>query len=167
MKGGRLFIIRGNSASDKSTIAKKLQLELGYGTMLIPQDVIRREIVRVKDEPNNPAIELIKLIAMYGKEIGYDVILEGILSSNRYGAMIRDLVDEFGKNTYAYYYDVSFEETLRRHSLKPIASEYGEKQMREWWQEKDYLKIKKEKIISENMNVEDIVAMILSDADIR
>ena len=49
--GGRLFIIRGNSASGKSTIAKKLQLELGYGTMLIPQDVIRREIVRVKDEP--------------------------------------------------------------------------------------------------------------------
>lgn len=167
MKGGRLFIIRGNSASGKSTIAKKLQLELGYGTMLIPQDVIRREIVRVKDEPNNPAIELIKLIAMYGKEIGYDVILEGILSSNRYGAMIRDLVDEFGENTYAYYYDVSFEETLRRHSLKPIASEYGEKQMREWWQEKDYLNIKKEKIISENMNVDDIVAMILSDADIR
>ena len=165
--GGRLFIIRGNSASGKSTIAKKLQLELGYGTMLIPQDVIRREIVRVKDEPNNPAIELIKLIAMYGKEIGYDVILEGILSSNRYGAMIRDLVDEFGENTYAYYYDVSFEETLRRHSLKPVASEYGEKQMREWWQEKDYLNIQQEKIISENMNIDDIIAMILSDADIR
>lgn len=167
MKSGRLFIIRGNSASGKSTIAKKLQLELGCGTMLIPQDVIRREIVRVKDEPNNPAIELIKLIAMYGKEIGYDVILEGILSSNRYGAMIRDLVDEFGENTYAYYYDVSFEETLRRHSLKPVASEYGEKQMREWWQEKDYLNIQQEKIISENMNIDDIIAMILSDADIR
>jgi predicted kinase len=165
--GGRLFIIRGNSASGKSTIAKKLQLELGYGTMLIPQDVIRREIVRVKDEPNNPAIELIKLTAMYGKKIGYNVILEGILSSNRYSAMIRDLVDEFGKNTYAYYYDVSFEETLRRHSLKPVASEYGEKQMREWWQEKDYLNIQQEKIISENMNIDDIIAMILSDADIR
>ena len=81
--------------------------------------------------------------------------------------MIRDLVDEFGENTYAYYYDVSFEETLRRHSLKPVASEYGEKQMREWWQEKDYLNIQQEKIISENMNIDDIIAMILSDADIR
>jgi hypothetical protein len=39
--------------------------------------------------------------------------------------------------------------------------------MREWWQEKDYLNIQQEKIISKNMNIDDIIAMILSDADIR
>jgi hypothetical protein len=39
--------------------------------------------------------------------------------------------------------------------------------MREWWQEKDYLNIQQEKTISENMNIDDIIAMILSDADIR
>lgn len=52
----RLMIIRGNSGSGKSTIAKRLRYELGYGTMLIPQDVVRREIIRTKDVTDNPSI---------------------------------------------------------------------------------------------------------------
>jgi len=76
----KLIILRGNSCSGKSTIAKKLQIKLGYGTMLIPQDIIRRQIIRVKDSIGNPSIELIYRTALYGKEIGYDVILEGILT---------------------------------------------------------------------------------------
>jgi uridine kinase len=32
----KLIIIRGNSGSGKSTIAKRLQVEMGQGTMMIP-----------------------------------------------------------------------------------------------------------------------------------
>ena len=55
----RLIIIRGNSGSGKSTIAKRLQQKMGYQTMLIPQDVVRREMLRVRDKDNNPSIQLI------------------------------------------------------------------------------------------------------------
>jgi len=65
----RLVIIRGNSGSGKSTLAKRPQHSLGYGAMLVPQDVVRREIVRVKEGANNPAIALIRDIARYGQKI--------------------------------------------------------------------------------------------------
>lgn len=44
-----LIIIRGNSASGKSTIAKQLQAELGEDTLLLSQDYLRREMLGTKD----------------------------------------------------------------------------------------------------------------------
>ena len=73
-----LIIIRGNSVSGKTTIAKKLQRELGEKTMLIQQDVVRREILNVRDTSGNPAMKLIENLALYGKFIDYNVIVEGI-----------------------------------------------------------------------------------------
>lgn len=99
---GKLIIIRGNSGSGKSTTAKLLQKELGYGTMLVPQDVVRREILRVKDTPGNPSIQLIKDLVMHGQSIGYDVIVEGILVRKRYGKMLREVMTLFDK-TCVYY----------------------------------------------------------------
>lgn len=159
----RLIIIRGNSGSGKSTVAKRLQRELGKGTMLVPQDVLRREIVWVRDGAGNPSIELIKRTALYGKEIGYDVILEGILAKKFYGDMIDELIEAFGDNVHTYYFDVPFEETIARHASKPNAHEFGEKEMREWWNEKDYLNVSGEKVLHKDMTVDDIISEILSD----
>lgn len=53
-----LIIIRGNSGSGKTTVAKELQHYLGKGTMLLSQDAIRREILRVNDGPENLCIQL-------------------------------------------------------------------------------------------------------------
>lgn len=46
----KLILIRGNSGSGKSTLAKALQHELDSGTLLIPQDVVRREMLWVGDQ---------------------------------------------------------------------------------------------------------------------
>ena len=54
-----LIILRGNSGCGKPSTARLLQRQLGYGTMLVSQDVVRREILRVKDSESNPAIQLI------------------------------------------------------------------------------------------------------------
>jgi adenylate kinase family enzyme len=45
-----LIILRGNSGSGKSTTAKALQRKLGRDTLVISQDVIRRDMLWVKDE---------------------------------------------------------------------------------------------------------------------
>lgn len=42
-----LVILRGNSGSGKTSVAKDLQQLFGPNTMLISQDVIRREIFDV------------------------------------------------------------------------------------------------------------------------
>ncbi|MFE9002418.1 hypothetical protein ACFYOY_09795 [Streptomyces sp. NPDC007875] len=46
--------------------------------------------------------------------------------------------DHLGR-THAYYLDVPFAETLRRHATKPQAHEYGEPEMRDWYRPLDLL----------------------------
>jgi len=159
----RLIIIRGNSGSGKSTIAKRLQREMGYETMLIPQDVVRREMLRVRDATDNPSIQLIYDLAMYGNKIGYDVIVEGIFVNERYGTTLKKLMDDFNGHPHVYYFDIPLEETLKRHALKPNAHEFGEKELRQWWVEKDYLNTPGEKYIMSDMTEDDIMDMLIED----
>lgn len=41
----KLIILRGNSGSGKTTVAKALQEKLGYNTMRISQDEVRRNML--------------------------------------------------------------------------------------------------------------------------
>ena len=157
----RLIIIRGNSGSGKSTIAKRLQLEMGRGTMLIPQDVIRRDILKTLDEPGNASVDLIYEMAMFGRKKSYDVIVEGILSKGKYGDMLKKLINDFEGGIHTYYLDIPFEETVRRHATKPKASEFGEKEMREWWKDKDYLGVESETILSSDLSEDELVGVIM------
>lgn len=158
----KLIIIRGNSGSGKSSTAKRLRYELGYETMLVPQDVIRRDILRVKDVPNNPSVQMIKDTATYGQNLGFDVIIEGILVRNIYGEMLRELTSLFDE-THVYYFDISFEETLRRHQTKPNSHEFGETQMREWYVVKDVLNLPSEKLFTDDHSQDEILRAILND----
>ena len=56
---GKLIILRGNSGSGKTTVAKELQKKFGYNTMLISQDEIRRNILWVKDGIDTKALILL------------------------------------------------------------------------------------------------------------
>jgi len=131
--------------------------------MLIPQDVLRRTILRVLDTTDNPSIELIYKTAMYGKSIGYDVIIEGILNKAKYGKMLQKLIKDFNGVSYVYYLDVSFQETLRRHNTKPNHTEFDEKEMREWWVEKDHLEVEGEKEIPESTSEVETLKIIMRD----
>lgn len=162
----RLIILRGNSGSGKSTTAKMLQQEMGYETMLIPQDVVRREMLRVKDKADNPSIQLVYDLAMYGRQIGFDVIVEGIFATERYGETLRKLIDDFNGESFVYYFDIPIEETLKRHASKPNAHEFGEKELRAWWTEKDYLGTPNEKYITANMTQDKIIKMLLEDIEL-
>ena len=42
----KLITLRGNSGSGKTTIARALQEKFGKNTMLLSQDVIRRDILK-------------------------------------------------------------------------------------------------------------------------
>ena len=158
-----LIILRGNSGCGKTSTARLLQRQLGDGTMLVSQDVVRREILRVKDIENNPAIQLIYDLRMYGNNVGYTVILEGILSNKKYGAMLRRLLDDFQGEKLIYYFDVSFEETVRRHTTKPNAHEFGESEMRQWWKDQDVLNVPGEQRIGEQLSQAEIVDLIYRD----
>lgn len=156
----KLIILRGNSGSGKSTVAKALQHKLGYGTMLIPQDVVRREIMRTRDCDDNPSIDLMDLMVRYGWEKNHTVIIEGILFAKRYAPMLKKLINDAPGDVLVYYFLLSFEETLRRHATKMNAHEFGEEEMREWWCDDDRLQVDEEVIIDESKSQSAVVDMI-------
>ncbi|MBE5966095.1 MAG: uridine kinase [Lachnospiraceae bacterium] len=159
----QLIILRGNSGSGKTTTGKVLQRKFGYGTMLISQDAVRREMLFVKDGPNPKAGQLLFELALYGKRHCQIVILEGILNSKWYRQLFEDLLREFNHHIFAYYFDIPFEETLIRHQQKPNAHEFGEKEMREWWNDKDFIDIIPEVSLHKDLSLNEIVDMIYHD----
>lgn len=156
-----LIILRGNSGSGKTTIAKELQKKFGNNTMVISQDVIRRDMLKVKDGENCPAITLMKELLLYGSKHSSVVILEGILVSNWYKSLFELAVKIYGENINACYFDLPFEETLNRHLSRSKCNEFGEEEMKRWWLEKDFSELLNEVIITEEKNIESIVEEIL------
>lgn len=134
-----LIIIRGNSGSGKTTLAKSLQKRFGRNTMLISQDVVRRDMLNVKDGADTAALPLLAELLRYGYAHSEVTILEGILRADWYRSLFELAVQLYGGHIFAYYYDLTFEETLKRHWTKPNANEFGEEELRSWWRDRDYL----------------------------
>lgn len=161
-----LIVLRGNSGSGKSTTAVLLRqtaVERGckQKIALIEQDYLRRSILKEKETEGTDNIDLIRQMVQFVLDRGYVVILEGILFSERYDSMLEAFAA--GIESHFYYFDVSFEETLRRHSSKPNAHEFGETEMREWYKRLDTLHFTNETILSEDLSQESIIETILSD----
>ncbi len=156
----KIIILRGNSGSGKTTIAKLLQKEFGRGTLLISQDVVRRDILYVKDGPQSKAVQLLIDLVQFGRKNCNLLILEGMLYADWYQELFEFIKIHFNSNIYAYYFEVPFEETLLRHRTKPNANEFGEAEMKRWWREKDYIQSIPERIINKDMTIDEIVEMI-------
>lgn len=163
MEDSHLIILRGNSGSGKTTVAKLLFDHFHADAMLVSQDVVRRTMLRVKDVPDNPAIELIYRLCSYGNQLNKIVILEGILRRDIYGDMLTKLISDFNGLARVYYFDIPFDEILRRHATKPNAHEFGEAEMRQWWRSSDVLGVKEEQIFNEKMSADAMLRKILND----
>lgn len=156
----KLIVLRGNSGSGKTTIAKDLQRKCGSNTMLISQDAVRRDMLGVKDGKDTPALPLLKELLKYGYEHSEIVILEGILISDWYSSLFELANELYGSDVYAYYFDIPFEETVRRHQTRPNCNDFGEEDMRDWWKEKDFSDMLNETSITADKDRESIVAEI-------
>jgi adenylylsulfate kinase-like enzyme len=162
--GTTLIVLRGNSGSGKTTVARALQRQRGRDQLaVISQDVVRREVLWANDRAGNPAIGLIDLMARYALNQGFSVVVEGILHPDRYGDMLRRLVRDHEGRSFAYFWDVPFEETLRRHATKPKAAEFGEEEMRDWWYGPAYVEGLDEATIGIEETLGDAVGRISAD----
>lgn len=158
----RLVILRGNSASGKSTIAKLLREHLGRGVAWIEQDYLRRTVLREHDRPGLPNVGLIEVTTRYALDAGYHVITEGILGTQRYGEMLQRLAADHEGITRFYYFDVPLAETQRRHQAKALASVSPE-MLREWYRDRDLLGFVDESIITAGESQEQIVARLVRE----
>ena len=159
----KLIILRGNSGSGKTTVAKELQKKFGRNTMIISQDMVRRDILNVNDGPMTEALPLMQELLIYGKNHSEITILEGIMYADWYQPLFECAIREFGSEIYAYYFELPFEETLRRHQARPKSNEFGEEEMRGWWREKDYIGFVKEDVITAEETLESVVERVYRD----
>jgi predicted ABC-type ATPase len=158
-----LIVLRGPSGSGKTSTARQLRARLGRGTAIVEQDQIRRVLLWAKDLPGNPAIDLIGLNARYCLDHGYDVIVEGIMSSDRYGDMLRALTDDHRGTTLHYFFDIPFEETLVRHATRSWAHNVSADMMRDWYEPQDVLPGVGQHVFDQHTGQDAVLARILTD----
>ncbi|MGA5807397.1 kinase [Streptomyces cellulosae] len=144
----RLVILRGNSASGKSSVAAELRTRFGRGLALVAQDNLRRIVLRERDRPGAANIGLIDLTTRYALDAGFHVVVEGILHADRYGPMLTRLHADHRGRSHAYYLDVPLDETLARHATKPIADTVDASCLHEWYRTRDLLPGGIEKLIT-------------------
>lgn len=88
------------------------------------------------------------------------MICEGILHSDRYGAMLRALRRDHRGVTSVFYLDVSFAETVRRHARRPQSAAFSAADMRSWYVEHDVLGTEDEQVIDETSAFATTVARV-------
>jgi predicted kinase len=161
----RLVVLRGNSASGKSTTARALRERLGGGIALIEQDYLRRVLLYEHDVIDGHNIGLIDLTVRYALDRGYDVILEGTFYTVHYQEMLVSLTNDHRGRTAHYYFDIPLEETIVRHRNKPITNLVSDARLRKWYNVDDLLRLEGEQIINENSSLHETVDRIAADLD--
>ncbi|MEV8426475.1 AAA family ATPase [Streptomyces niveus] len=162
----RLIVLRGNSASGKSSVAAGLRDRFGRNLALVGQDNLRRIVLRERDRPGAANIGLIGMTARYALDAGFHTVVEGILYADRYAAMLECLVREHQGVSRCYYLDVPLHETLLRHAAKPdpaCLAQVTDQHLREWYRERDLLPSGIETIVDASSTLNDTVERIMRE----
>jgi nitroimidazol reductase NimA-like FMN-containing flavoprotein (pyridoxamine 5'-phosphate oxidase superfamily)/predicted kinase len=165
----RLVILRGDSASGKTTTAIALREKLGPRVALISQDYIRRELLHNVDpgRRSQDASLLIVAAARLALDLGYDVVLDGIFNLRDYSEPFELLHREHRGITRIYQFDVGLDETLRRHADRPLSSVVSEEKIREWYDGWQPLPWYEERRVGADTTSVDLVASILRDCNLH
>lgn len=158
-----LVVIRGNSATGKTTLARELQLAMGRGTANIGQDHFRRIVLREHDVAGGANIDLIAATVRHCLDIGYHVIVEGILVESHYGDMLRGLVAGHSGPSHVYYLDLPLEHTIERHERRPLGREVPSTKLADWFVPDDLLGLPGEERLDASLPVAELVARILGE----
>ncbi|ADL47636.1 AAA family ATPase [Micromonospora aurantiaca (nom. illeg.)] len=158
-----LVIIRGNSGSGKTTAARETRRRFGRGAALLEQDYLRRTLLREHDSAHIQPVAptFITATARTALDLGYHVIVEGILHTERYATVLHHLIDWHPGPVAVFYLDVSFDETVRRHLNRDEPIPVTPDEMRRWYTHRDLLDVPGETVIGETSTVEQTVTTIL------
>lgn len=159
MTNNKLIILRGPSGAGKSTVAKALQ-KLNENTIIIEQDHYRHTLLKNRPDPNNIVPKMVFADTMIALNADYDVIIEGIFRKEKYLKMFEQLASEFIGKKYFYYFDISFNETVKRHKTREKSNHFSVEEMKDWYSMTQPLGLVTEQIIHENMSKTEIIELI-------
>jgi predicted kinase len=161
---GTLVVLRGNSGSGKSTVARGLREACSRKVVWIEQDYVRRIVLAEAGGEEQPlAAVLIEAMARSALEAGHVVVVEGILDADRYGPMLERLQDSYPGRASYYYFSIPFDETLRRHATRPLADDVSAEEMRGWYRSNDLLGFVDEAFVDPDASAQATAARIIQD----
>ena len=162
----KILILRGNSGSGKSSVARAIQDKVNPAPILIEHDHFRRKILKESEGPNSINAGLIYRTVEYALENNRDVIIEGIMRMKYYEPLFEKLKQLNPHQTYFYYFDISFDETVRRHATK-AGVDFGEAELRQWFKADDYSHSDNEILIPETNTLEATITAIIKQTGLR
>ncbi|HSX30725.1 MAG TPA: AAA family ATPase [Candidatus Saccharimonadales bacterium] len=156
----KLIVLRGPSGAGKSTVARALHEALPGLVVLIEQDHYREVMLRPKGAAKEMRLEMMRLDVELALKHNATVILEGILSVEPHKEFFEALFAHHPTDNYMFYFDISLEETVKRHGTRSKSELFGEAELKEWYvfaQRSDY---PFEQIVPETLTTEQTVARI-------
>lgn len=163
----RLIIIRGNSASGKSTLARRVQKEASVPVAVIEQDYFRHDLFGSKwgDVEYHVRSALIVAMTLQLLRSGVTVILEGSLPSKWFTEVLAAIQKEWHGEVVAFCYVLDLEETVRRHHTRDKRTHFGEDTLREWYSERDPVKGLREDILDKEVTLDHAIRQVLNNIE--
>ncbi|KOY79628.1 kinase [Apilactobacillus kunkeei] len=147
-----LIVLRGNAVTGKTSVASSLQERLGTtDIMLVQQDITEEHV--------DTQIQMVQKLVNYGKKHFHYVILDGVLPKDSYGEMLNELIEDFGSQQLVYYFNDSFEQTVKYNEQK--IQPHDIVKLKSWWIDSDLLS--QEDIKLENGGIEQYSNQIIDD----
>ncbi len=162
----KLIILRGPSASGKSSVASEIRKRCaGTDIALVDQDYFKLVVCDGSSrERRREAVSAMLLQnTLIALRCGYHVIMEGLINADHYKPMFDEIFRQHPQENFVYFFDISFDETLKRHAGRSKSDEFGAKEMKEWYVGVKPLGIEGEAIIGESATLEQTVERILVD----
>jgi len=164
----KLIILRGNSGSGKSTVATKLAKARSTKTAVIDADQYRVNMLFPRGECGPDFETIMSYNVKYCLEHNYDVLWDSIFYANeknkQYLGMF--LTELHPKDNFIFNFDVSFEETVRRHNLRAKSNDFSIEEMKEWYHPIEKLGYDFEYLIPESSSLEETITTIKKTAGI-
>lgn len=155
----KLVILRGPSGAGKSTIATRIVRESKRDVMKVVQDLYRKRMTRNSDS-HQLRQEMMLRDTLYALENGYDVVLDGIFNIRKHKELLDELIAKHPSENYFYYFDIPFDETVRRHGTRDKVKQFGAEKMKDWYDAASPAGYDGEVVIAADMSEDDILKLI-------
>lgn len=159
-----LIIIRGPSGCGKSTVANEIRKRSSNKTAIIEQDYYREKMFLIQDkqESESARIEMMVIDTLIALRKGFDVIMDGVLDIHKHREAFDRIFAEHVDKNYIFYFDISLEETLKRHATRKKSSLFSAEQMTKWYVQPTSSNYDFEYPLSEDLSIDQIVTLIES-----
>jgi len=137
-------------------------MKLAGPTAVLHQDYFHRVIFREQGTDGMAHADLLEAAAIHSLDAGNHVVMDGIFNARQYEDLLGRVAARTNDARF-YAFDLSFDETIRRHAMRPKAAEFDVEEMRSWYHGWQPLAFVQERPIKASESAEAIVDRILRE----